>query len=62
MPRQTSISASAIIPASPERVWEIACDTSRYPDWVENTHGVLRGPAGAQEAGAAQGPPINRSG
>ena len=37
MPRQTSIIASAIIPASPERVWEIACDTSRYPEWVENT-------------------------
>ena len=31
MARQTSISASAIIPAPPERVWEIACDTSRYP-------------------------------
>ena len=37
MPRQTSIIASAIIPAPPERVWEIACDTSRYPEWVENT-------------------------
>ena len=37
MPRQTSIIASAIIPASPERVWEIACDSSRYPEWVENT-------------------------
>jgi uncharacterized protein YndB with AHSA1/START domain len=37
MARQTSIIASAIIPAPPERVWEIACDTSRYPEWVENT-------------------------
>jgi len=37
MPRQTSIIASAVIPASPERVWEIACDSSRYPEWVENT-------------------------
>ena len=37
MARQTSIIASAVIPASPERVWEIACDTSRYPEWVENT-------------------------
>jgi uncharacterized protein YndB with AHSA1/START domain len=44
---QTSITASAIIPARPERVWEIACDTSRYPEWVENTLRVLRtdGPA-----------------
>ena len=37
MSRQTSIIASAIIPASSERVWEIACDSSRYPEWVENT-------------------------
>ncbi len=47
MDGQTSIIASAIIPASPERVWAIACDTSRYPEWVENTLRVLRtdGPA-----------------
>ena len=47
MARQTSISASAIIPAPPDRVWEIACDTSRYPEWVENTLQVLHtdGPA-----------------
>ena len=37
MARQTSIIASAVIPVSPERVWEIACDSSRYPEWVENT-------------------------
>jgi uncharacterized protein YndB with AHSA1/START domain len=35
--RQTSIAASATISAPPERVWEIACDSSRYPEWVENT-------------------------
>jgi uncharacterized protein YndB with AHSA1/START domain len=47
MARQTSISASAIIPAPPERVWEIACDTSRYPEWVENTLRMIHadGPA-----------------
>lgn len=47
MARQTSITASAIIPAPPDRVWEIACDTSRYPEWVENTLQVLHtdGPA-----------------
>ena len=37
MARQTSIAAVAIIPAPPERVWEMACDSSRYPQWVENT-------------------------
>jgi uncharacterized protein YndB with AHSA1/START domain len=47
MARQTSIIASAIIPAPPERVWEIACDTSRYPEWVENTLRMIHtdGPA-----------------
>ena len=42
MARQTSIAASAIIPAAPERAWEIACDTSRYPEWVENTLRMIR--------------------
>jgi uncharacterized protein YndB with AHSA1/START domain len=49
MARQTSIIASAVIPVSPERVWEIACDTSRYPEWVENTLRMIHtdGPARA---------------
>jgi uncharacterized protein YndB with AHSA1/START domain len=42
MARQTLITASAIIPAPPERVWDIACDTSRYPEWVENTLRMIR--------------------
>lgn len=42
MARQTSIIASAVISAAPERVWEIACDTSRYPEWVENTLRMIR--------------------
>jgi uncharacterized protein YndB with AHSA1/START domain len=37
MATQTSIAASATISAPPERVWEFACDSSRYPEWVENT-------------------------
>jgi uncharacterized protein YndB with AHSA1/START domain len=47
MHRQTSIIATAIIPAPPDRVWEIACDVSRYPEWVENTLRITRtdGPA-----------------
>jgi len=42
MPTQTSIVASAVIPAPPDRVWEITCDTSRYPEWVENTLRMIR--------------------
>jgi hypothetical protein len=42
MARQTSIIASAVTPASLERVWEIACDSSRYPEWVENTLRMIR--------------------
>jgi Polyketide cyclase / dehydrase and lipid transport len=42
MARQTSITASAIIPAPPDRVWQVACDTSRYPEWVENTLRMTR--------------------
>ena len=42
MARQTSITASATIPAPPERVWAIACDSSRYPEWVENTLRMIR--------------------
>lgn len=37
MARQTSIAATAIIAAPPERVREIACDSSRYPEWAQNT-------------------------
>ena len=35
--RQTSITASAIVSAPLERVWEVACQSRRYPEWVENT-------------------------
>lgn len=47
MPEQRSISTSVDVPAAPARVWELACDTSRYADWVEATLEVVRtdGPA-----------------
>ena len=47
MATQTSITATAVVPAPPERVWQIACDTSRYPEWVENTLRMIHtdGPA-----------------
>ncbi len=41
------VSASGIVPAPPERVWELLCDTSRYAEWVDGTEAVTRtdGPA-----------------
>jgi hypothetical protein len=42
MPKQTSIAATKVIPAPPEREWEIGCDGSRYPEWVENTLRMIR--------------------
>jgi carbon monoxide dehydrogenase subunit G len=43
------VTASEKIAASPERLWELVCDTSRYADWVEGTDAVTRsdGPARA---------------
>ena len=52
MARQTLITASVIIPAPPDRVWQIACDTSRYPERVENTLKLIR-TGGPTQAGAA---------
>jgi uncharacterized protein YndB with AHSA1/START domain len=42
-----SVTASTVIPAPPERVWEIISDTTRYAEWVERTAEVPRsvGPA-----------------
>ena len=41
------VTASAIVPASPDRVFELLCDTARYPEWVTGTDAVTRtdGPA-----------------
>jgi carbon monoxide dehydrogenase subunit G len=41
------VTASALLPAPPERVWELVCDTTRYAEWVEGTQEVTRtdGPA-----------------
>ena len=40
-------SATVPVPAPAERVWELACDTSRYAEWVDGTDEVTRsdGPA-----------------
>jgi carbon monoxide dehydrogenase subunit G len=41
------VTASAVVPASQERVFELLCDTERYPEWVTGTNAVTRtdGPA-----------------
>ena len=41
------VTAYAVVPAPPDRVWELACDTSRYAEWVDGTDEVTRtdGPA-----------------
>jgi uncharacterized protein YndB with AHSA1/START domain len=44
---QIEITASAITAAPPAKLWELVCDTSRNPEWVEATAAVPRtdGPA-----------------
>jgi carbon monoxide dehydrogenase subunit G len=41
------VAATAIIPTTPERLWQLICDTTRYAEWVEGTEAVARtdGPA-----------------
>ena len=41
------VTSSAVVPASPEQVFELLCDTARYPEWVTATSAVPRtdGPA-----------------
>jgi carbon monoxide dehydrogenase subunit G len=41
------VTASAVVPASPDAVFSLLCDTSRYPEWVTGTDAVTRtdGPA-----------------
>jgi carbon monoxide dehydrogenase subunit G len=43
------ITASAVVPAAPERVWDIICDTTRYAEWVERTDEVPRSVGPARE-------------
>jgi uncharacterized protein YndB with AHSA1/START domain len=44
---QIEITASAVTAAAPAKLWELLCDTSRNPEWVEATAAVTRtdGPA-----------------
>lgn len=41
MANEHSISATVLVDAPIERVWELASDTSRYDEWVEATLEVL---------------------
>ena len=34
---QIEITASAVTAAPPAKLWELLCDTSRNPEWVEAT-------------------------
>jgi uncharacterized protein YndB with AHSA1/START domain len=44
---QIEVTASAVTAAPPDELWELVCDTSRYPEWVEAMAAVTRtdGPA-----------------
>jgi carbon monoxide dehydrogenase subunit G len=36
------VTASAVVAAPPEQVWELLSDSSRYAEWVEGTDAVTR--------------------
>jgi carbon monoxide dehydrogenase subunit G len=36
------VTGYAIVPAPPDRVWELVSDSSRYHEWVEGTDAVTR--------------------
>lgn len=42
MAKQQSITASAVVEAPIEKVWELVSDSSRYAEWVDGTLEVLR--------------------
>jgi uncharacterized protein YndB with AHSA1/START domain len=44
-----SVTASGVVPAAPERVWDIVSDTTRYAEWVERTDEVPRSAGAARE-------------
>jgi uncharacterized protein YndB with AHSA1/START domain len=43
------VTASAIVPVSPERVFELVSDTARYHEWVTGTDAVTRTDGTARE-------------
>jgi len=46
-PTMLDVTASAVTAAPPAKLWELICDTSRFPEWVAGTAAVTRtdGPA-----------------
>jgi carbon monoxide dehydrogenase subunit G len=44
------VSASAIVPAPPEHVFGLLCETTRYPEWVTGTNAVTRTDGPARES------------
>lgn len=43
------VTASAIVPAPPDQVFGLLCDTDRYPEWVTGTDAVTRTDGTARE-------------
>jgi uncharacterized protein YndB with AHSA1/START domain len=43
------VTASAVVPAPPHRVFELLSDTARYPEWVTGTNAVTRTDGSASE-------------
>jgi len=46
---QIEVTASAVIATTPEKLWELVSDTSRYADWVTGTAAVTRTDGQARE-------------
>ena len=47
------VTASAVTAAAPAQLWELVCDTRRFPEWVAGTAAVTR-----SDGAARQGPMI----
>ena len=43
------VTASTLTAAQPAKLWELVCDTSRYPEWVAATAAVTRSDGPARE-------------
>jgi uncharacterized protein YndB with AHSA1/START domain len=43
------VTASVVVPAPPDRVFELLSDTARYPEWVTGTNAVTRTDGTASE-------------
>jgi carbon monoxide dehydrogenase subunit G len=44
-----SVTASTVVSAAPERIWDLISDTTRYAEWVQGTEKVTRSEGPARE-------------